>query len=180
MPTMTRTWIAFAAIGAGLIHVALVIGSPLAIGVPLAVLGIVEFGWGVTTFARGTVPFPRVALAVALAPVLGWGLLLAASTLAEMPQLAAFIPFLPLAVSSVFGLFIAGTLAVISRRKADTEGRPRVPGVARYLLGLVVGGLVIAGMTTPALAATAAGTAAQPRGGEEQPFELNLPTHQSH
>ncbi|MEQ1735503.1 MAG: hypothetical protein ABL886_03640 [Rhodoglobus sp.] len=180
---ITRTWLAFAAIGAGLIHVALVIGSPPALGVTLAVLGIAEFGWGVATFARDAVLVPRIALAVALAPVLLWGLLLAISALVREPRIAASLPFMPLAMASVFSLFIAGTLAVDSRR-AQTEARPRVPGVARYLLGLVVGGLVVAGMTTPALAATAAGAVAQPHGehsdapaGEDGPYQLLLPGH---
>ncbi len=185
MPTITRTWLAFAAIGAGLIHVALVIGSPPALGVVLCLVGVAEFGWGVVTFARETVAVPRVAFAVALAPILGWGLLLAVAALVREPALAASLPFMPLAVSSLFCLFIAGTLAAHSRREAPTEGGPRVPGVARYLLALVVGGLVVAGMTTPALAATAAGAAAQPHGehsdapaGAGEPFELILPGHE--
>jgi len=50
MSAITRTWIAFAAVGTGLIHVALVIGSPLALGIPLAILGVIEFGWGILAF----------------------------------------------------------------------------------------------------------------------------------
>ncbi|MFM9877613.1 MAG: hypothetical protein ACKVOG_07165 [Rhodoglobus sp.] len=47
MPTITHTWLAFAAIGAGLIHAARVVGSPLALGISPTVLGVAEFGWGV-------------------------------------------------------------------------------------------------------------------------------------
>ena len=36
MSTITRTWLAFAAIGTGLIHFALVVGSPLPLGIVLA------------------------------------------------------------------------------------------------------------------------------------------------
>jgi len=171
MPTITRTWLAFAAIGAGLIHVALVIGSPLALGLPLATLGLVEFGWGVLTFAREDVMLPRVAMVVSLTPVLLWGLLLAVAAVGEMPVLAASLPFIPFAIATVFNLFIAGVLALHLRRRTASHERARPPGVARYLIGLVAGALVVAALTTPALAATQAGEFAAPHG------EFNLPDH---
>ena len=185
MPTITRTWLAFAAIGVGLIHIALVIGSPLALGIILAVLGLTEFGWGVLTLARETVVLPRVALAVAVAPIVLWGLLLVTSTVAKSPELAASMVLLPLAVATLFELFIAGTLAVHLRRRAAPHGpSPRVPSVARYLLAVLVGGLAVASLTTPALAATAAGLYSAPHGvqsethvEEDEPFVLNLPEH---
>ncbi len=185
MPTITRTWVAFAAIGAGLIHAALVIGSPPAFGFILGALGIVEFGWGVVTLARDSIPAPQTSFALALAPVFGWGLLLTVSALVREPAVAASLPFMPLAIASLFSLFIAGTLAVHSRRQVRNQTKARVPGVIRYLLALVVGGLVVGGLTTPALAATAAGAAAQPHGQhsdapveEAEPFVLILPEHE--
>ncbi len=185
MPTITRTWLAFAAIGVGLIHSALVIGSPLALGIILAVLGLTEVGWGVLTFARETVVLPRVALAVAMAPIVLWGPLLLASTVAKSPELAASIVLLPLAVATLLELFIAGILAVHLRRRAAPNGpRPRVPSVARYLLAVLAGGLAVASLTTPALAATTAGLYSAPHGvpsetpvEEDEPFVLNLPEH---
>jgi hypothetical protein len=164
MPTITRTWVAFAAIGTGLIHLALVIGSPLPLGIVLAVLGLVEFGWGVLTFARETVAFPRVALVLAIAPVVLWGLLLVSSALSATPELAGSLRLLPLGIATLFELFIAGVLAVRLRRGSDTEEPTRPPSIARYLVGLIVGGLVVAGLTTPALGATEAGTFGQPHG----------------
>lgn len=173
MPTITRTWLAFAAIGTGLIHFALVIGSPLALGLVLAALGLIEFGWGVLTFARDTVVLPRVALVVAIVPVLLWGLLLAISTVADVPGIGASLPFVPLAIATVFELFAAATLAVHLRRAEASA--PRIPSVARYLVSLMLGGLVVAGLTTPALAATQAGQIAQPH--TEPAYEFELPEH---
>ena len=176
MPTITRTWLAFAAIGTGLIHLALVIGAPLALGIVLAALGLAEFGWGVLTFARDHVPLARAALIVAIAPMLAWGLLLVISTLAEMPGIAASVAFVPLAVATAFELFAALVLARHLRLGA-AEARG-IPSVGRYLIAIVAGGLVVAAMTTPALAATQAGQFAQPHSDATEPaFYLQLPEH---
>ena len=162
MSTITRTWLAFAAIGTGLIHFALVIGSPLAIGIVFALFGLIEFGWGVFTFARDGFPAPRAVLIGAMVPIVAWALLLVAATASETPTLASSIPLFPLAIATVFELFIAITVAVHLRRVSDAPAR--TPGVGRYLTGLFIGGLVVAALTTPALAATPAGANAQPHG----------------
>lgn len=161
MSTITRTWLAFAAVGTGLIHFALVVGSPLVLAISLAVIGLVEFGWGVLTFASEKVSRPRIVLIGALAPIIAWGLLLVASTVAEKPGLISSLPFLPLAIAAVFELFIA---VVVAGSLRSITPKPSVPGVARYLVALALGGVVVAALTTPALAATEAGTYAQPHG----------------
>lgn len=163
MSTIIRTWVAFAAIGTGLIHVALVVGSPLALGIVLAIVGLVEFGWGVLIFARETIAYPRVVLVGALVPVLGWGLLLVTSSVSEAPGIAAALPLLPMLIATLFEMFIAVAIALHIRRPAEAA-QPRVPGVSRYLISLALGGLVVAALTTPALAATEAGTYAVPHG----------------
>jgi hypothetical protein len=173
VPAITRSWLAFAAIGTGLIHLALVIGSPPGPGIVLGVLGLVEFGWGVLTFARETVLAPRVALAIAVVPVAGWTLLLVVSSVSETPEFAASFGFLPLAVASLFELVAAAILGVHLRRGADRDAPPP-PGTARYLLGLVAGALVVASLATPALAATRAGLFVAPG----QPSDVvDLPGH---
>ena len=171
MPTITRTWLAFAAIGTGLIHLALVIGAPLPVALVLGLLGLAEFVWGVLTFARDTVPLPRIALVVAITPVVLWGLLLAVSPVAEVPALAASLPFLPFAIATVFELFIAATLAV-QLRTGPTDAP--APSVARYLVGLGLGALVVVALTLPALAATQAGQLAQL---PAAPYEFDIPEH---
>lgn len=179
MSAITRTWLAFAAVGAGLIHFALVIGSPLGVGLVLAVVGLVEFGWGVMAFARASVPVARAVLVGALVPVLGWGLVLVASTVARDGALAASLPFLPMAIAALFELFIAAVVGRQLRRAPDAPPRAtRPPGFARYLVGLGVGALVVGGLTTAALAATPAGSGAQPGGGPTgEPF---IPSDHDH
>ena len=180
MSTLTRSWLAFAAIGSGLIHLALVVGSPLGLGIVLALLGLVEFGWGVLTFARESVALPRTVLAGALAPVLVWALLLVSATISETPAVAEALPLLPLGIAALFELFIAATIAIHLRRAGKSDAAPTAPGVGRYLLGLALGALVVAALTTPALAATDAGTYAVPHGEHSgNAFDL-LPSHSGH
>lgn len=173
---IVRTWMAFAAIGAGLIHVALVLGSSLPLGIAFAVLGLAQFGWGVLTFARDSVPLPRVALVVALAPIVIAG----AASGFGLAVIPGSVRLLPLAVASLFELFIAGVLASQVRRGARKEASPVTPAVGRYLLGLLVGGLVVASLTTPALAATEAGQHAQPHGGDAGLGTISFPSHGAH
>src|ERR1700709_1137615 len=170
MSTITRTWLAFAAIGTGLIHFALVIGSPLPIGIVFAVFGLIEFGWGVFTFARDGPAAPRAVRGGALVPIVAWALLLVAASVSETPGIAASVPLFPLAIATVFELFIAVTVAIHLRRITDAPAR--TPGVGRYLIGLFAGGLVVAALTTPALAATTAGAYAQPHGDHGVEFIL--------
>ena len=75
-------------------------------------------------------------------------------------------------VASLLDLAIAIGITWILRRDPATPPAPLRPG--RYLLGLGAGALVVAALTTPALAATEAGAAAVPHGGDE-PFELDPP-----
>lgn len=150
MSIITRAWLAFAAIGAGLIHLALSVGMPPAVAIPLTVFGAAEFGWGVIVFARTTVVVPRIALVSALLPIVLWAVLLVTSSV------PAGLGLLPLAIASVFGLFVAVLLARHLRRDADAPA-PAPPGIVRYLLGVVAGGLVVAALAAPALAATSVG-----------------------
>ncbi|MGV8912147.1 MAG: hypothetical protein ACOH14_05960 [Rhodoglobus sp.] len=171
MSVITRTWIAFAAVGTGLIHVALVIGSPLALAIPLGLLGIVEFGWGVFAFTRDRLPTPRAAMVVAVAPLIVWGLLIAAASTLGVAALATVFDVVPWGIAAIFQLFVAGALARGLRR--EREGKrtaPSAPGAARYLTALMVGALAVSALTTPALAATEAGIYAQPHGEHDSSF----------
>jgi hypothetical protein len=162
--TITRTWLAFAAIGAGLIHLALVISSPVPIAIVLILVGIAEFGWGVLAFARERVAAPRLVLFFALVPLLLWGLTVAASTVFDDPEISSSLGFGALGAATVLELFIAITLAVQLRRGVDFAKVPATPPAGRYLLALVVGGILVGGITTPALAATDAGQHAHQHG----------------
>jgi hypothetical protein len=169
--TITRTWLAFAAIGTGLIHLALVVGSPLPVGIVLAALGILEFGWGVLTFARDLPLAPRAALIVGIAPILAWSLVVVVATLAHNSVLATSLDLFPLAVATIFELFAVAVLSVyLRKRTAKDAPAPRDPSAWRYLLGVLIGGIAVASLTTPALAATEAGLYAQPHGEHSDSF----------
>ncbi len=183
MGQITRTWLGFAAIGAGLIHLALVVGSPAPLAVPLFLLGLAEFGWGVLTLARDTLLAPAVARVTAVAPVVAWSLLVVVSTLLQNPAIVASLVFVPMAAATIFNVYIAVVLSVHLRRGASAKGadRPRsdaaasaaasvTPPAGRYLLALGAGALVMAGLTTPALAATEAGRFAQAHGEHSADF----------
>ena len=155
MTAVVRTWLGFLALGAGLIHLALVIGSPLAAAIPLLLIGIAEFGWGVVTFASTRIPLPRVARIGVLVPILGW------VTLLVVGGAAIGVRILPMLVASLLDVAIAVAITIVLRR-TPREGAPLAAG--RYLLAVGVGALIVAALTTPALAATEAGEFAVPHG----------------
>jgi hypothetical protein len=158
--TTARGNVAFAAIGAGLIHLALVVGSPLPFAAVFAAVGAAELVWGVATMAAARLPLPRVAFAGALVPPLLWAAVLLGEIVLDS---AAPLPLLPLAAASALGFFAAAVIGVQLRRPTPAPPRPE-PGAARYLVGLFAGALVVASITTPALAATEAGRYARPHG----------------
>jgi hypothetical protein len=165
---VVRAWLGFFALGAGLIHLALVIGSPLVVGIPLLLAGVAEFAWGVFAFTASAVPFPRAARIAAVVPILLWVALLVLAGANAVPG----VRVLPMLAASMLDLAIAIAITVVLRR-ADRGSRPIASG--RYLIALGIGALVVAAVTTPALAATEAGDVAVPHGTSETPYELDLP-----
>ena len=145
MSAITRSWIALAAVGAGLIHLALAVDAPLLGTVLLAGIGITEFAWGVLVVFDERFLAPRVAVIAALAPVMLW-------VVAVVVGIQSFRP-VPLGVATVMELFVALTIAVSLRRQRE----PPPVSARRYVLGVALGALVIGGITAPALGATAAG-----------------------
>ena len=142
---LTRGWIAFAAVGAGLIHLALVISAPLLGGILLATVGIVEFAWGVMVMFDERFLVPRLAVVAVLAPIALW-------IAALLLDAESFRPF-PLAIASVLELFIAIAIAVSLRRPTE----PKPVSTRGYVLGLAAGAVVAGVLTGPALGATEAG-----------------------
>jgi hypothetical protein len=170
MSAVVRGWLGFFALGAGLVHLALVIGSPLAVGIPLLLVGAAEFVWGVFAFTLPELPLPRVARVAALVPILGWVVLLVFVGAGAIGG----IRVLPMLLASLLDLAIAIGITWMLRRDPARVESPLRPG--RYLLGLGAGALVVAALTTPALAATEAGDVALPHGG----FDLDLPGSHGH
>jgi hypothetical protein len=165
MSTIIRMWLGFAALCAGIIHLALLGSSPAPIAVLLAILGGAECAWGVTTFIRTRILLPRIVLAASLAPVLLWGALAAAASVGHDPAMASYLGFDSMALASLLNLFVAMTLAVAIRRGTDFSQPTRAISAPRYLMGVFVGGLLAAIIVTPALSATDAGKYAAPMDG---------------
>jgi len=185
MTSISRLWLAFAAMGAGTIHLAVGASAPVLLAIVLVGFGTAELGWGVVTLVRGRLVAADLALFGALIPILVWG---ATATLGSgfgLPAGATGLPLFPMTVASLFGVFIAAALA-IGRRTADRGIRQcGVPGTAepgtgrtdtaaapqgwRFLAALTIGGLLFSGLTTPALAATEAGAHAVPHGSHGLP-----------
>ena len=171
MRTLVRTWLGFAAIGAGLIHLAVAAGAPAALLATFAVLGAAEVAWGIAALARGTVPLPRMALAGALLPIVVWvGLLLASAgsehgaghdggTQDMHDSLGSSLPVGPMLAASLLDLGLAAVLAIRLRR-GGPERASAEPGVWAYLGGVVGGAAVIFVLTSAALGGTAVGESA--------------------
>ncbi|HEY4224470.1 MAG TPA: hypothetical protein VGM70_01490 [Pseudolysinimonas sp.] len=178
MSGVVHTWLGFLALAAGLVHVALVIGSPLPVALVLLLVGAAEFAWGVFAFVWTTPPLPQLARSGALVPVIGWALLLVVAGADSFGPLTDPAGLFPMLVASVFDLLIALGLTVQLRRATapaePATASPARPG--RHLAGVIVGALVIAAITTPALAATEAGQAAQNHG-DAPAFDLSGHDH---
>ena len=178
MSVITRSWLSFSAIGAGVIHLALVISSPLAIGIPLVLLGVAELTWGVLILVTDRLLWPRLAQAGAITPLLLWSLLTVTATLLSAPQITSSLRFLPMAIATIFELFIAGVLSVVLRRQSETDTATQTEteteqsspvgksaSAVKYLSAVIIAGVLVGALTTPALAATQAGTVAIEHGG---------------
>lgn len=157
MSQVVKTWVALSAIGAATIHLALVVGSPLGVGIIMGILGVAELAWGVAMLASSRALLPRTALAVSVVPV---GLMGFALSFGVLPGTA----LAPLAFAVLLELFVAGALAISLRRGHPADAATRTPSAGRYILAVLLGSLAVASITTPALAATEAGRFAQPHG----------------
>jgi hypothetical protein len=150
---VVKAWLGFAALGAGLIHLALVIGSPLPLALPLLAVGIAEFGWGVIAFTATRLPLARVVRVAVLVPILGWAALLLLGGSAGIPG----VRVLPMLAASLLDLAVAIAITFVLRRRDAAPASPMRSGA--YLLALAAGAVVVAALTTPALAATEVGGA---------------------
>jgi hypothetical protein len=174
MATMVRTWLGLAALGAGLIHLAVAAGAPPVLLAVFAALGAAELAWGVAALARWTVPFPRISVAAITVPTLLWVVLLLVAagdvhgaahasgthTAAMTGPLAAQLPVGPLLAAALLDISIAAVLAV-RLRGGRPDGRPtHKPGVWTYLVGVLGGAGVIFALTSAALGGTAVGQVA--------------------
>ncbi|WP_105036210.1 hypothetical protein [Cryobacterium aureum] len=170
MTPVIRMWLGFAALGAALIHLAVGAGAPLPLSILLVGFGLAELGWAVVTLSQTRPVAIRVVFGATLIPVLVFATTATLGSGLGVSAAETGLPMYPMVIASLFNLYLAGSLAVIIRKKANTspstERTRKVaqPGGWRFLTALVVAGLVVSGLTTPALAATNAGLYAVPHG----------------
>lgn len=174
MSPITRIWVAFAALGAAMIYLAVGASAPIPVALVLVAFGLTGLVWGVAVLVRGRLVTPNLVLVVALLPLLFWGIVATLGSGVGLPAL----PLFPMAVASLFSLFVAAALAVI-RRRMHTHSVTDAALVSpqhgwRFLVGLALAGVVFSGLTTPALAATDTGSQAVPHGTHSIPG-LDLP-----
>ncbi|WP_065571055.1 hypothetical protein [Microbacterium oleivorans] len=157
---LVRSWPALAAWGAGLLQLglgagAIVKGADAAdrgIGILLATGGAATLTWGVLTLAKGRLATPRAGVAVALA-----GIVLLVGLMLVGP---AQVSFYPVVVSAALSLAVGVVSAIALRRLGrGRRSRPVARTAARTSIGgLIVGAFLLAGLVTPALAATPIGS----------------------
>ena len=169
---VARCWAGFASLGAGLVHVAMIqehLDHWLLAGVFFGVLAVVQIGWGLAALARDRAPFPRSFIVLNLTVVALWALSRTVGLPAGPDAGTAEAVGTSDVLAMVLHVLVVASLVVAMLTASDTE--PAVPGKAprvrqlrtgRALVVLAVGALVMAGLTTPALAASEAGTYARP------------------
>ena len=171
LTTLARTWPMLSALGGGLVLLALAAGAGGTAGGALAGAGIAGLGWGVLSLRAGRAIVPAVALGVSTALLVGAGALVGTGLAATTGVAVG-----PLVAASVFIAVVAAHTAFVVRRRsraarpmpdpnraADAASSPAIDG-RLSLVGLVAGALLVAGLATPALAATEAGELAVPHG----------------
>jgi len=195
MNPIIRIWLAFAAIGAALIHLAVGAAAPLPLSIILVGFGIAELGWGVVTLYRGRVLAQDATIALALVPVFVWGVTATLGSGLGVAAGSTGLPFYPMAVASLFGISLSAALAVFRRLGSRSPAAPEADDAAdtavaqtlvelpawRFLAAVIVGSVLFSGLTTSALAATEAGKHAVPHGSHSIPAPDSLPSpHSAH
>jgi hypothetical protein len=162
---VARCWAGFASLGAGLVHLAVVrehFDESALFGVFFLVTGTLQIGWAMVALARDRMPLPRLVAVAEVGVILLWGVSrtvgLPVGPEVWTPEAAGRADVLCVALELVTVGAIVAWVALT--RSADHPVR-----AGRYLALVGAGALVVAAMTTPALAATDAGDHAHPHGG---------------
>jgi hypothetical protein len=148
MRSISRSWPALFAWGAGLLHIALaaqvVRASPVPGAVAMTALllqGAAELTWGIVSLSRGRPVAPRAVVAGAMT-----GLVLAAGAIGDGGS--------PVAVAAVVVLVVPASMLSWSATTRPTVARSRSMPPA---VGMIVAAVLVAGLVTPALATTSGG-----------------------
>ncbi|BDZ64550.1 hypothetical protein [Agromyces mangrovi Wang et al. 2018] len=158
-----RSWPALGALGAGLVLLALGAGAGGAPGIAMAGLGVAALAQGVAALRAGRVVLPRTTLGVVAAYLVVAAGISAAGLLPGIGVAGG-----PLVAASALAVVPAAAAAHRLRAPLQVPGSSagRRSTVERWpsLVGLVAGAVLVAGLVTPALAATTAGEHAVPHG----------------
>lgn len=159
MLALTRIWIAFAALGAGLIHLAVAAAAPPLLLLVFLLLGAAEIAWGVATMLRSTFPMRQLALVGSILGLVAW-----ASALVLGDAVGVSVDTLPpvaLASASLLDIIVAIAMTASLRRSPDAAPAPAAePAAGWTVLGITVGAVAMVGLALPAIGQTQAGIAA--------------------
>lgn len=159
MLALSRIWIAFAALGAGLIHLAVAAAAAPLLLVPFAVLGSAELAWSIATMLLSRYPVRPLALVGAILPLVTWATALMLGD--AIGVTVANLPPLPLASASLLDIVLAVAMSASLRRAPDAAPAPATePAAGWTVLGIASGAILMSALTLPALGQTQAGIAA--------------------
>lgn len=158
----TRSWPSLAAVGAGLIQLAIAAGvvtgaggesraaGPGVLAAVLLVLGPAALGWAALVLMRGRIVGARLGMAGALAGIL---------TLTAMLMVEpARTSILAVGVAIAMLVVVGAACAFHARRTARAADPAVAQRTARAsVLGVLIGAAVVGALVTPALASTEAG-----------------------
>jgi hypothetical protein len=120
---LIRHWLALAALGAALIHLAVGAGSPPAAMVALLVIGLAEGAWAVAVLRSDRLPLPAWAVVGALVPVAGWALLVTAAVVMSAPGITSDLPAIPMLAATLLDLAVAAIVGRHLRSRAESDAQ---------------------------------------------------------
>ena len=162
---VARCWAGFASLGAGLVHLAVVrehLAEWWVYGVFFAAIGMLQILWAMVALACDTAPSPRAIAGVNAGVIVLWVLTRTVGLPVGPEPWTAEAVGTADTLCAVLEAVVVVLLVAATRvpREADV---PRLsPGGRLALMG--AGALVMAAITTPALAATESGEHAHPHG----------------
>lgn len=190
----TASWCGFAALGSGLILCAVAAGADPLLAAPLVAVAAVELVWGAAALRSGRVPVPRTAIVVGAGIVAVATALLFLGVAGVIPLLALLVLHWTAAVLTALafrrgqearggsaGVGGGGDRAAVGDATGEAGGRGtgasdhdgpeaagrsrvRSPRPAAFVLILTAQAMLVAAITTPALAHTSPGESALPHG----------------
>lgn len=157
MSLLIRHWLALAALGAALIHLAVGAGSPPAAMVALLVIGVAELAWAVAVLRSDRLPAAGWAVVGALVPVAGWALLVTAAVVMQAPGITSDLPAIPMLAATLLDLVVAAVVGRHLRSRAETDAQAMCTAVEAGFPAEAA--LVGSGAACPAAAAARAAAA---------------------